>query len=350
MIVVLGYGMIGSVIANKLSSVDSVTVIDKRKIVNSHFRILQGDPFDFMDTINKADVIVSALPGSVAYNIISKLLSLGKKVVDVSFIPETVMSLNDLAVKSNGLLIPDCGYAPGLTNIISGYFYKKYDAKKIEIFDGGLPIVKVPPLDYSITWSVEGLLDMYTRPARYIKNNELQTVDPLDSIEKTNFPGIGELESFMVDGLGTLLSTLKGVDIFERTYRYPGHLQKIKFLRDMGYLSNEKIDGITPRSLTKELFEKKLVMNVEDLCILEVKSRGKVKREVRYIDYYDRNNHITSMGRMTGFPAAAVASLILDGKVDGTGIMPPEYLGFDESIFNLVFEELRKMGLNIEVS
>jgi saccharopine dehydrogenase-like NADP-dependent oxidoreductase len=350
MIVVLGYGMIGSVVANQLSSKDSVTVIDKRKIENAPFKVLRGDPFDFPDVIEKADVIASALPGSVAFGIMRKLLSMGKKIVDVSFIPENSISLNELALKNKGLLIPDAGYAPGLTNIISGYFYKKYDAKRIEIYDAGLPRVKVPPLDYSITWSVEGLLDIYTRPARFVKDNKIMTVEPLESIEHATFPGIGDLDSFYVDGLGTLIDTLKGVDMFEKTYRYPGHLQKIKFLKDMGYLSEEKIEGTTPRAITRELFDRKLRMKVEDLCILEIKAYGRVEKEVRYVDYFDKEKGITSMARMTGFPVAAIAGLVLEGKISGSGVVPPEYLGFDESKFNMIMESLRRMGLNIQVS
>jgi saccharopine dehydrogenase-like NADP-dependent oxidoreductase len=145
MIVVIGYGMIGSVAANELSSKDSVVVIDKRKIENVPFKTLKGDVFDFKDTIEKADVVASALPGSIAYSILSKLMRMGKKVVDVSFMPENSTTLNDVALNNNALLIPDSGYAPGLTNIIGGYFYKKYGAKRIEIFDAGLPREKMPP-------------------------------------------------------------------------------------------------------------------------------------------------------------------------------------------------------------
>lgn len=350
MIIVLGYGMIGSTIANELSAKDTVVVIDKRKIENVPFKTLTGDIFDYKDTLDKADVIVSALPGSVAHGIVSKLLEKGKKVVDVSFTPEGSLNLNEMATREKALLIPDAGYAPGMTNVISGYFYKKYDAQRIEIYDAGLPRKRIPPLDYNITWSVEGLLDLYTRPARYIKDNKVVEIDPLESIESTNFPGIGELDSFYVDGLGTLLYTIKGVDLLEKTYRYPGHLQKMKFLRDMGYLSEEKVGDCSPRSITRDLFDSKLRMNVEDLCILEVKAFGKVQKEARYVDYYDKEKKITSMARMTGFPAAAIAELLIDGKIEGVGVVPPEYLGFEESTFHLFMDSLRKKGLNIQIT
>lgn len=350
MIVVLGSGMIGSVIARELSAKDDVVIIDKRKIENNILKVLTGDVFDFPEVLHKANVIVSALPGDISYNVISKLLSKGKKVVDVSFMPEDPMSLNDVATGEKSLLIPDAGYAPGLTNMISGYFFKKYDAQRIEIYDAGLPQRKVPPLDYNITWSVKGLIDLYTRPARFIRDGKIITVDPLENIERVNFPGIGELDAFLVDGLGTLLHTLKGVDIFEKTYRYPGHLQKIKFLRDMGYFSENIISGCAPRSVSEELFERKLKMDIDDLCILEIRAFGGTKKEVRYIDYYDKRRNDTSMARMTSFPAVAITELLIDGKIDMVGVQPPEYFGFEESTFHEILSNLRGRGLNIQIS
>ncbi|MEM0164130.1 MAG: saccharopine dehydrogenase C-terminal domain-containing protein, partial [Thermoplasmata archaeon] len=349
MIIVLGYGMIGSIVAKELSLKDEVVVVDKRNIDDfSTGKFVKGDIFDFPELITKADVVVSTLPGNVSYPIISKLLSKGKKIVDVSFMPENAMDLNDMATKQKALLIPDAGYAPGLTNIISAYFYKKYKPESIEIYVGGLPQEKVPPLDYAITWSVSGLIDEYNRPARIVKNKKIVSVDPLEDIEKRMFPGIGDLEAFYSDGLRTLLFTLKDVDMFEKTYRYPGHLQKIKFLRDMGYFS--ETEGCSPRIISEQLFEKKLKMKIEDLSILEVRAKGKINKEIRYVEYYDRYNNLTSMSKMTGFPAVVLTELLIDNKIQGTGVKAPEYFGFDEPMFNEIMSRLKKRGINLEIS
>jgi len=351
MIIVLGYGMIGSIVAKELSLKDEVVVVDKRNIDDfSSGKFVKGNIFDYPDLINKADAIVSTLPGNVSYPIISKLLSKGKRIIDVSFMPENAMDLNDLATRQKALLVPDAGYAPGMTNIISAYFYKKYRPESIEIYVGGLPQKKVPPLDYAITWSVSGLIDEYNRPARIVKNKKIVSVDPLEDIEKRNFPGIGDLEAFYSDGLRTLLFTLKDVDMFEKTYRYPGHLQKIKFLREMGYFSETKLNECTPRFISEQLFEKNLKMKVDDLSILEVRARGKVNKEIRYVDYFDKARNITSMSKMTGFPAVVLTELLIDNKIQGTGVIPPEHFGFDEPLFNEILSRLKKRGLNFEIS
>jgi len=351
-ILILGYGMIGSIIAKELSEKYDVVVIDKRKIEDPALKkILIGDVFDFPDLIDKAEVIISALPAKGTYEIISKLLSKGKKVIDISSMPEDPMNLNEIATKEKGLLIPQAGYSPGLTNLISGYFYKKYRPKTIEIRDGGLPIRKVPPLDYTITWSVSSLINMYLRPARIVKNKKIVTVDPLENIEQRNVPEIGDLETIYIDSLKTLLHTLKDVDnMFVQAYRYPGHLQKIKFLRDMGYFSETAINGCSPRSISEELFQSKLKMNIEDLSILEVRAFGNIEKEIRYIDYFDKTKNITSMARMTGFPPVVLTELLVENKIDRVGVAPLEYFGFDESTFNEIMKRLRNRGLNIRIA
>lgn len=351
MIIVLGCGMIGSIVAKELSAKNDVVVVDKRKIEDSTLKkFLTGDIFDFPDIIAKADVIVSTLPGNVSYKIISKILRKGKKVIDVSYMPENAMNLNEMATKEKALLIPDAGYAPGLTNMISAYFYKKYKPESIEIYVGGLPQKKVPPLDYTLTWSLSGLIDEYNRPARIVRNKKIVSVDPLEHIERKNVPEIGKLEAFYSDGLRTLLDTLKDVNMFEKTYRYPGHLQKIKFLRDMGYFSETAINGCSPRSISEQLFENNLKMKIDDLSILEVRALGDTKKEVRYIDYFDKQRNITSMSKMTGFPAVVLTELLIDNKIDGFGVKPPEYFGFDEPIFNEIMNRLKNRGLNIQIS
>jgi len=352
MVVVLGYGMIGSTIASELSKNYETTVIDKKnlKTENDSIKILKGEIFDFPEILDEDDIIVSALPGNVSYAIIRKLLKSGKKIIDVSYMKENPFTLTDVALENKGLYVPDAGYAPGLTNIVSGFFYKKYKPTQIEIYDGGLPKIKIPPLDYIITWNTSGLIDLYTRPARIIRNGKILTLDPLENIEKTTLPGIGELESFPVDGLGTLLYTLKDVDIFEKTYRYPGHLEKIKFLRDMDYFSDKKLNGLSPREITEKLFESKLKLQKEDLSIFQIKATGESEKEIFYVDYYDKERGITSMARMTAFPATAIAELVIDNRIDEIGIIPPEYLGFNFDIFQKIIAKLKDKGLNINIS
>ena len=48
-------------------------------------------------------------------------------------------------------------------------------------------------------------------------------------------------ECFYTDGLRPLLKTIEAKNMFERTLRYPRHLDRMRFLRDIGLLGNDSI-------------------------------------------------------------------------------------------------------------
>ncbi|MDE2591111.1 MAG: peptide deformylase, partial [Patescibacteria group bacterium] len=59
-----------------------------------------------------------------------------------------------------------------------------------------------------------------------IKNGKKESVEPLSGRGFMNFPGVGKLEYFLTDGLGSLPHSFPKVrDMFEYTLRYPGHAE-----------------------------------------------------------------------------------------------------------------------------
>ncbi|MGC8656814.1 MAG: saccharopine dehydrogenase family protein [Thermoplasmata archaeon] len=350
MITVLGAGNIGYAIATDLSKDHDVYVIDKSADALSRVKnckTLSGTIHDHMDVIEKSDVVVSALPGSVSYNIIKFLIEHGKNVVDISYMNEDPFLLEDLVKQKNVTFIPDAGFAPGLSNIIAGYMYKFVEGiEKIQIYVGGVPKEPIPPLNYTITWNVEGLIDEYTRLARVIRGSNVVTEDPLKDIEPYYIPNFKHMEAFYSDGLRTMIKTIKVKELFEKTLRYPGHLDKIKMLRDLGFFSTDTIYNVTPREITVKLLEK-LKLDVEDISILEVKGFGKNSKEVFILDSYDTALKMSSMSRMTGFTASILARIVLKGKIKG--FVPPELIGFDQVLYMEVINELRKRKVKIDI-
>jgi len=350
MITVLGAGNIGYAIAMDLSKDNEVNVIDKSGDALSRIKnckTFTGTIHDHMDIIEKSDVIVSALPGSVSYNVVKFLIEHGKNVVDISYMNEDPFILEDLVKQKGVTFIPDAGFAPGLSNIIAGYMYKFVEGiEKIQIYVGGVPKEPIPPLNYTITWNVEGLIDEYTRLARIIRDNNLVTEDPLKEIEPYYIPNFKHMEAFYSDGLRTMIKTIKVKELFEKTLRYPGHLDKIKMLRDLGFFSTDAIYNVTPREITIKLLEK-LKLDAEDISILEVKGFGKNSKEVFIFDSYDKDLKMSSMSRMTGFTASILARMVLKEKIKG--FVPPEVVGFDQSLYMEVISELRKRKVKIDI-
>jgi saccharopine dehydrogenase-like NADP-dependent oxidoreductase len=348
MITVVGAGNIGMAIVDYLSDDFDVSVIDISEKALKNLRGVKkfkGKVKDHADLVKRSEIIITALPGSASFETISSIIKMGKSVVDVSYMEEDPFLLDNVARENRVFLIPDAGFAPGLSNVLSGYLYKKIDGiKKIEIYVGGLPRERIPPLDYAVTWSVEGLIDEYTRPARIIKNYKIKTVDPLESVEPFCISNIGTFETFISDGLRTMLKTFKIRDMFERTLRYPSHIEKIKLLRDLGFFSKDKINGCSPYEVTISLFER-LRIDVEDMSILLVRGHGKRVEDLFIYDRYDEKSGITSMARMTGYTAASVATIALE--MDEYGVVPPEYFGMDGEYFLKLREKLRKKGIII---
>ena len=88
-------------------------------------------------------------PGRIGYRTVKACIKAGVDVVDLSFMPEDPLTLNEDALKADVTVIPDCGVAPGLCNILVGRLSTFLDeVEDVNIFVGGIPEKPVPPLDY----------------------------------------------------------------------------------------------------------------------------------------------------------------------------------------------------------
>ncbi|MEM3852650.1 MAG: saccharopine dehydrogenase C-terminal domain-containing protein, partial [Methanomassiliicoccales archaeon] len=246
-------------------------------------------------------------------------------------------------VKYGVTYVPDAGYAPGLTNVLAGKLFRE-GYERIGIYVGGLPLDGWETMLHAVTFNVEGLIDEYVRPARLVSEGSVGSVDPLEIIKRVKFKG-AEFEAFYSDGLRTLLRTLKTKELFELTFRYSGHLELMKRLRDMGFFSLEKIGSTSPRKMTERLLS--VVRCKRDMCLTCVEGRDRRVKRYVCVDKWDGRNGLSSMGRMTGFSAYAMARIVLDGGLE-TGVRPPEFFGMIEGHLERYLTLLRKKGIEVE--
>ena len=374
-ILVLGYGNIGSVLATDLAqSMPTVEVViaGRRKdraeatatVINrenvSGIRLdADADDYVLVDAMKKFDLVIGALPGDIGYRSVKAAIDAKVDMVDVSYMAENPLTLDEDAIKAGVTIVPDCGVAPGLSSILVGHAVSKLDhVEYIHIMVGGLPEEPVPPLGYTLTWSIEGLIEEYTRKAKIVKNGEVVEVEALTGLVDVEFPGVGKLEGFYTDGLRTLLHTVKGVrDMWEKTLRYPGHAEKIKLLRALGFFDEYPIEvenaHLAPRKVTLKLLEKKLQRpEIKDILAMKVEVSGIAeKSKKRYVyhllDRYDQEHGVTAMARTTAYPASILAQLIAQGVIKEKGVIPLEKLGIEEEVFNKVLAELEKRQVKI---
>lgn len=373
-VLVIGCGHIGSVSAEdfveSMGSVE-VAIADKNaarakevaeRIGSNNVSWIQLDVSNHSELVNALgsfDLVMGFLPGSLGYHLVEACVDAKKDLVDVSYMPEDPLRLNDRAVEAGVTVIPDCGLAPGISNVLVGHALEKLDkVLDIHIMVGGLPEKPTPPLDYVITWSPENLIDEYTRKTSTIKNGKVVEVETLSGLEKVEFPNVGKLEAFYTDGLRTLLHTVKNVDnMWEKTLRYPGHAEKIGLLKSLGFFDEEPISvdyaNVSPRKLTVKLFEQKLRrQESRDLVAMKIEVSGvKNDKHVRYIyhmlDHYDETQGITAMARTTAYPASIIAQLMLRKAVKEKGVVPLEKLGMSEEFFSAFLNELENRGVKI---
>ncbi len=366
-IIVLGAGLVGTPIALDLAADKtlSVTLVDKSKQALKRAQ-QQGIQTKEMDLSNPAEVsklvkpfdfVVSAVPGLMGYRTLEAVIEAGKNVVDIAFFPEDPFQLHEKALKNKVTAIVDCGVAPGMSHILTGYAQHLLDSmQKVRIYVGGLPLVRKWPYEYKAVFSPLDVIEEYTRPARVVENGKVVFKEALSEAEYLDFPQIGTLEAFNSDGLRTLTKTIDAPDMCEKTLRYPGHVQLMQVLRHSGFFSKEKINingnDVRPLDVTAKLLQKdwKLNSGEQDLTVMKIQAEGKKDSEIlRYtydlLDHFDVKTNIHSMARTTGYTASVVARLAASGRIDEKGIVVPEYLGKHPEIVQEILKGLKKRGI-----
>ncbi len=367
-IIVLGAGMVGSAMAIDLSELHDVTLTDLNEKRLAHvnqkcnsLQILQLDVCNHLqlkNAIQNSDLVICAVPGFLGFETLKQIILAGKNVVDISFFPENAFDLNELAVQQNVTAIVDCGVAPGMGNIILGYYNEKLKLTDFECLVGGLPKIKKWPFCYKAPFSPIDVIEEYTRPARYVENGNIITREPLTDCEFVEFDNIGTLESFNSDGLRSIIFTMPHIiNRKEKTLRYPGHVEYVRVLKESGFFSNDKmmVNGIaiSPLDFTSKILfnEWKLGENEEEFTVMRITLKGTNENgemvEIIYnlFDEYCSKTQTSSMARTTGYTATAVANLCLEGLFVNKGIFPPELVGKHENCFNYIMNYLNERGV-----
>jgi len=370
--VVIGSGLVGSEIARDLArsnTFSEVVVVDAKaenlaRLKGKKIRTVKTNVFHgsvLARLLEDSDIVCGALPGRLGFEMMRKVIGAGKDLVDISYTPQDPFALDSLAKKNNCILVPQCGVAPGLSNICVGDAsrrFSKVDAVRIMV--GGLPRHPRPPLNYQFVFSPDDVINEYTRPARIIDHGHVKFTPALSGMGEMRFPGVGELEFFVTDGLGTLPTSFPNVnEMAEYTLRYPGHARIMESLRTIGLLDKVLIEfdgkSIEPRRVVLELMRSlSRDSGKEDLLAFRVEVRGRIGRrlgEVRYqmLDFYDPRLEATAMARTTAYTCTAVTHLITQGKIPRKGVVTPEELGTEERLFRFVkmFLKTRRVLLRI---
>jgi lysine 6-dehydrogenase len=376
---VLGAGLQGSACAYDLLQNDDVTEVRLADIETGHIapflapysgKRLIPTPLDVRDAeavralMRECDAVMSAIPYYFNLDLARHAAEIGVHFCDLGGNTDIVFEQQklDAQAKEKGVtIVPDCGLAPGMVNILAQHGIDRMDeTKEVKIFVGGLPQEPEPPLNYQIVYSLEGVLDYYTTLSWVVRDGKRKQVKALSEIEPVKFEEpVGELEAFhTAGGLSTMAFRYEGrIPVMEyKTLRYPGHAKIMEAIRELGLLELEPVDvkghKVSPRDVAVAAMGPRLTKpGGKDLVALRVTVKGTKDGKPKTVSYelvdrYDEERGISAMMRTTGYSLSITGQMQARREVGPAGVCTP-----DECIpADRYIAELAKRGVNIGIS
>jgi saccharopine dehydrogenase-like NADP-dependent oxidoreductase len=345
-ILVLGGGQQGRVIAADLARTVTnahVDVADLREPAlpkRTNLRWVEADLADataLARRIHDYDLAVGALPSRLGFATLRAAIEAKRPIVDVSFCAENPLSLDADARKAGVAVLPDCGLAPGLTHLCAGHAAADGVPDEITMYVGGVAQDRLRPYGFVVTWSLDDLLEEYLRPARVVRNGEPMSLPAFDDLNRVQVPGVGEMESFLSDGLRTLIETMPKVrTMSERTLRWPGHVEAVRPLVESGRFVDE--------------FRAQCVVDepLDLVAMMTVVKRGVQVQRATLVDRYDPSTGLTAMSRTTALTTSAVAQWVAGGGAVEPGVRPLELIGSDVRAYAAITGALEQHGVRVQ--
>lgn len=379
---VLGLGMMGTALCFDLLSFDSESTVygldkdpERRSLAEDRFssfvdrfqtkelnlRCVRNPQTEPLITFLK-EKSVAVVFGAIDYQFNEYLtqvcITAGAHFLDLGGNPTVVEAQHKLhpqAQEAGVTIIPDCGLAPGMADIIAAHLIRQFDEPvECHIRVGGLPQEPKTILNYQQVFSIRGLTNEYLEDAYVIRDGAVVTVPSLSEVESIRFvEPYGELEAFQTAGGTSSLPKLFEGKIKHLTYktlRYPGHCQFFKFLKDFGLLSSEPFPphpAINPRVVTEHCLQSHLPRDEPDVVLVRVTAKGSVKGEEKtlvyeLVDLYDEKTGFSAMARTTSYPVSIIGLMIAKGTIAQRGVLPGE----EVVPASQMIDELAKRSIN----
>ena len=316
-----------------------------------------------LGAMRECDAVMSAIPYYFNYEMARLAVEAGVHFCDLGGNTEIVFKqkgLDTYAKEKRVTVVPDCGLAPGMVNILAEHGIEQLDrVDSVKIFVGGLPQHPEPPLNYMLVYSLEGALDYYTTLSWVLREGKRTQVKALSEREPVKFDQLGELEAFhTAGGLSTMAFRYEGkIPAMEyKTLRYPGHAQIMENIRSLGLLDTEPVDvkgvKVAPRDAFIAVVQPKLTKpKGRDLVALRVVVSGsnngtKASKSFELVDRYDEKHGVSAMMRTTGYSLSITGLMQVRGQIAPPGVCTP-----DECVPATTYiNELRKRGVDIKES
>ncbi len=293
----------------------------------------------------QAGIVIDLLPIKFIPAISRTAIEAGWHYVNTYYTLPELRELDEKARSRNLIILPEFGLDPGIDLVLAGDAVKKLDkVTEYLSYGGGFPEPSAcdNPLNYKITWTFEGVLNSYYRPAKIISNGKPHIIPPDEIFNEKNIhtieiPELGKLEAFPNGDVTKYIEIIGAKDIKYAgrfALRWPGHSQFWHVISKLGLLEDKNITinsfSVNQRKLLAKLLEPKLQYkdNERDIAALRTElagiENGQPKRYIyEMIDYRDLDTGLFAMNRTVGFTAAIGAQMIAEGKITKAGLINP---------------------------
>jgi saccharopine dehydrogenase-like NADP-dependent oxidoreductase len=337
-ITVVGAGKIGSTIATMLAATGDyvVTLADRSEAALNALpkragvtpqQVEVGADGALAPLFADSFAVLSALPFHLTTSVASAAVESGVHYLDLTEDVASTRFVKSMTTSAKAALIPQCGLAPGFVSIVASDMASEFDSlDSIRMRVGALPQFPSNGLNYSLTWSTDGVINEYCEPCEAIANGVPVSVPPLEEREEFSLDGV-LYEAFNTSGgLGTLCETLAGKvrRLNYKTVRYPGHAAIMKvLLNDLRLCSR--------RDVLKEILELSLPTTRQDVVVLFVTvsgmKGGRLIEEVYAKKIYSRvegGESVSAIQLTTASAACAVLDLLAEGQLPQQGLVKQE--------------------------
>lgn len=281
---------------------------------------------------NPVTTVISSLPYFCNADVAKMARKFGLNYFDLTEDTEVTKQVKALAQDAQNAFVPQCGLAPGFVSIVANSLIQNFtqiDAVRMRV--GALPVNANNALQYSLTWSTDGLINEYGNLGHAIERGQLISTQPLEGLEHIEIDGTS-YEAFNTSGgLGSLaeLYVDKINTMNYKTIRYPGHCAKMRLLMNDLKLNQD-------RDTLKRILENAVPKTYQDVVIVYVSVIGIQNSELIEENYVTKvyphrlgEHHWSAIQVTTAAGICGVVDIILSE--------PEAYRGF-------VFQE------NIELS
>ena len=316
--------------------------------------------------LSGVDVVVDLLPTQFIPKVLEAAVRAKVDVVNTMYASAIPEEFWERAIQTGITVLPEMGLDPGIDLILCGYGVSQLtEVHELHSYCGGFPerTAADNPLKYKITWTWDGVLKSYKRPARFLREGTVQEVAAPDIykpewVSSLDFPSVGKLEAILngdavvfAERLG-LLGKLKSTTRY--SLRWPGHSQLWLDLSHLGFLSDEAVPGLAGGVTPHQFMVRHLAPRLQygdkekDLVVMRNTLVGERDGDLMVLQYdlvdvREPRTGLFAMNRTVGFTASIAAQMVGRKEITKTGVLSPvvdiPYVSF--------LDELKERGIEI---